>query len=90
MVPHFEHMFAISQNLQAFQLKGHLRKTSENSDENNYIWHETSCGAFSRSFELTSDIVEEKIMAKFNNGVLNVTIPKAEVIKSAVKKNAVK
>ena len=65
------------------------RKTSEKSDENNRIWHETTYGTFSRSFELTSDIVEEKIKAKFNNGVLNITIPKAEEIKPAVKKIAV-
>ena len=65
------------------------RKTSEKGDENNRIWHETAFGVFSRSFELTSDIVEEKIKAKFNNGVLNITIPKAEEIKPAVKKIAV-
>jgi HSP20 family protein len=34
------------------------RKTSEKGDENNRIWHETTYGAFSRSFELTSEIVE--------------------------------
>ena len=65
------------------------RKTSEKSDENNRIWHEATYGVFSRSFELTSDIVEEKIKAKFNNGVLNITIPKAEEIKPTVKKIAV-
>ncbi len=65
------------------------RKTSEKSDENNRIWHETTYGTFSRSFEFTSDIVEEKIKAKFNNGILSITIPKAEEIKSAVKKIAV-
>ena len=62
------------------------RKTSEKSDENNRIWHEATYGAFSRSFELASDIVEEKIKAKFNNGVLNITIPKAEEVKPSVKK----
>jgi len=62
------------------------RKTSEKGDKNNRIWHETTYGTFSRSFELTLDIVEEKIKAKFNNGVLNITIPKAEEIKPAVKK----
>ena len=65
------------------------RKTSEKGDDNNRIWHETSYGAFSRSFELTSDIVEEKIKAKFTNGVLNISIPKAEEIKPTVKKIAV-
>ena len=62
------------------------RKISEKSDENNHIWYETNYGTFSRSFELTSDIVEEKIKAKFNNGILNITIPKAEEVKPSVKK----
>ena len=62
------------------------RKTSERGDENNRIWYETSNGAFSRSFELTSDIVEEKIKAKFKDGVLNITIPKAAEVKPSVKK----
>ena len=65
------------------------RKTSEKGEGNNRIWHETTYGMFSRSFELTSDIVEEKIKAKFNNGVLNITIPKAEEIKPAVNKISV-
>ena len=65
------------------------RKTSEKSDGNNRIWNETTYGTFNRAFELTSDIIEEKIKAKFNNGVLNITIPKAEEIKPAVKKIAV-
>ena len=62
------------------------RKTSEKGNENSRIWHETTLGSFSRSFELTSDIVEEKVKAKFNNGVLNITIPKAEEVKPSVKK----
>ena len=61
------------------------RKTSEKNDENNHIWHETTHGTFSRSFELTSDTREEKIKAKFNNGVLNITIPKAKEVKPVVK-----
>ena len=62
------------------------RETSEKGDGNNRIWHETSYGTFSRSFELTSDIVEDKIKAKINNGVLNITIPKAEEVKPSVKR----
>ena len=65
------------------------RKTSKKIDENNRIWNETTYGVFSRSFELTSNLVEEKIKAKFNNGVLNITMPKAEEIKPAVSKIAV-
>jgi len=65
------------------------RKTYEKGDENNRIWLETTYGTFSRSFELTSDIVEEKIEAKFNNGVLNISLLKAQEIKPAIKKIAI-
>ena len=65
------------------------RKTSEMSDENNRSWHEAAYGIFSRSFELTSDIVEEKIKATFKDGVLNIIIPKAEEVKPSVKQIAV-
>ena len=65
------------------------RKTSEKDDGNNRIWHETTYGAFSRSFELTSDIIEDKIKAKFKDGVLNIKIPKAEEVKPEVKQIAV-
>ena len=65
------------------------RKTSEKCDGNNRIWHESTYGTFSRSFELTSNIVEDKIKANFKDGVLNITIPKAEEIKPAVKTIAV-
>ena len=65
------------------------RKKLDSGKDKNHIFHETSYGSFSRSFELTSDIVEGKIKAKFNNGVLNITIPKAEEIKPAVKEIAV-
>ena len=65
------------------------RKTSEGGDENNQIWHETTYGTFSRSLELTSTIIEEKIKAKFKDGVLNITIPKTKEVKPAVKQIAV-
>ena len=66
------------------------RKTSGKDGENNSIWHETSYGTFSRSFELTSDIVEDRILAECKDGVLNITMPKAEEVKSSVKKIAIK
>ena len=65
------------------------RKTSERCDEKKQIWDETIYGTFNRSFELTSDIVEDKIKAKFKDGVLNIAIPKAEEGKPEVKQIAV-
>ena len=62
------------------------RKKSSDGDNGSHIWHETSYGAFSRSFELTSDIAENKIKAKFINGVLNINVPKVEQVKQPEKK----
>ena len=65
------------------------RKTSEKNDGNNHIWNESSCGSFSRSFDLVSNIVEKKIKAKFKDGVLNITIPKTEEVKPSVQQIAI-
>ena len=65
------------------------RKKSEKINEVNCIWHETNHGTFSRSFELTSDVLEDEIKANVKDGVLTITIPKAEEIKSAVRKISV-
>ena len=62
------------------------RKTSNKNEESNLIWREASYGTFSRSFEISSNIVENKIKAHFNNGVLSITIPKVEEVKSDIKR----
>ena len=65
------------------------RKIVNQDSENNRIRYESAHGAFSRSFELSSDIVADKIKAKFKNGVLTISIPIAEEVKPAVKKIAI-
>ena len=65
------------------------RKNSQKEKDNSFIWKEASHGAFRRSFELSNAAQEDKIKACFKNGVLNLTIPKAEAVKPAVKKIAV-
>ena len=65
------------------------RKNSQQGKDNSYILQETSYGTFRRSFELSNAVKEDKIKACFKNGVLNLTIPKAEEVKPAVKKIAV-
>ena len=49
------------------------------------IWQETSFGIFKRTFELTEAVVEDKIKAQFKNGVLKISLPKAEEVKLAVR-----
>jgi HSP20 family molecular chaperone IbpA len=43
--------------------------------------NEICYGKFSRSFELPAHIDSDKIDAKWNEGILNVTIPKTEKAK---------
>jgi HSP20 family protein len=67
---------------------GERKNTSGESAEGR-IWQETSFGTFKRSFELTDAVVEDKIKAQFKNGVLKISLPKAEEIKPTVRKIAV-
>ncbi|MDL2227291.1 Hsp20/alpha crystallin family protein [Bacteroidales bacterium OttesenSCG-928-K03] len=67
-----------------------ISSTSENKSEEkqstdkNYIHQEYSYSAFERSFVLSDDIDQENIDAKYDKGVLNITLPKKEI---AQKKN---
>ena len=65
------------------------RKNSQKEKDNSFIWKEAFHGAFRRSFELSNAVQEDKIKACFKNGVLILTIPKAEEVKPAVKEIAV-
>jgi len=57
-------------------------KKSEKEEKNvNYHRVERSFGKFERSFRVPTRIVSEKIDANFNNGVLTITLPKAEEVK---------
>lgn len=51
------------------------RKAEE--EDNNFIRRERSCGSYSRSFRM-KDIDTERITAKYENGVLTVTLPKRQ------------
>jgi HSP20 family protein len=56
-------------------------KTEEKVEKANYIRQERRYGAFSRSVTLPTSIVAEKAKAEFENGVLTLTLPKAEEVK---------
>ena len=60
------------------------KRNEEHDDKkDNYIRKERSYGEFSRSFYF-DNISEDKINAKFENGVLKITLPKAEKDKEKV------
>lgn len=63
-------------------LSGTVNKDSEskNDETSKKYWHkERFCSSFSRSFSFPASVDSEKISAKFENGVLEVTIPKSSI-----------
>ena len=58
-------------------------KSSEDEDKDkNYIRQERSYGKYQRSFYL-GDVDKDNINASFENGILKVTMPKKEEVKSS-------
>jgi len=54
------------------------RKQERTEDESDYHLVERRYGTFKRSFRLSRAVDAQKIRAKYNNGVLTLTIPKTE------------
>jgi HSP20 family protein len=61
-------------------ISGERKQEKENKDKN-YYRVERSFGRFYRSFNLPQEIKEDQIEASFKDGLLNITIPKAEKVK---------
>jgi HSP20 family protein len=56
-------------------------KTEEEKKEKDYVVKERREGEFSRTFTLATPIDADKATAKFEHGVLTLTVPKAETAK---------
>jgi HSP20 family protein len=54
------------------------KEEEKNEEQKNYKRREYSYSSFSRSFVLPENTNPEQISAKYENGVLNVTVPKKE------------
>lgn len=65
------------------------RKFTNEKKEANFHSVETQYGSFSRSFALPDNVDASKISAKYNNGILEVTVPKDEkkTLKTSIKVN---
>ena len=62
-------------------------KLDEREEENeNYVFKERRFGSFERSFTLPANVVQGKIQARFEKGVLTVTVPRKPGDGSAAKK----
>ena len=59
-------------------IRGEIRPPLENVD---YIFKERAYGPFSRTLTLNVPVEAEKAEASFENGLLTLTIPKAESVK---------
>jgi HSP20 family protein len=61
-------------------IKGEMKHEEEKKEK---AWHmrEQRWGAFERSVALPTDVVADKARAEFENGVLTITLPKAEEVK---------
>jgi HSP20 family protein len=69
--------FKIEVNDNYLTVSGERKFTSEKK-EKNYHSVETQYGSFSRSFTLPENVDGTKINAKYNNGILELVIPKDE------------
>jgi HSP20 family protein len=61
-------------------IKGEHQEEKETQEED-YIYKERRYGSFSRSVSFPVDVKSEKAEATFENGVLTLSIPKAETAK---------
>jgi HSP20 family protein len=65
---------------QSLQIRGEL-KADESAERDGYLHRERRFGAFNRQLQLPVRVQGEKAGASFENGVLTLTIPKAEEVK---------
>lgn len=61
-------------------LKGEF-KEKEEKKEKAYHLHEQRYGAFERTLSLPTEVLADKAKADFEDGVLTITLPKAEEVK---------
>jgi len=61
-------------------ISGEAKEESEEKDLQYHI-RERRFGAFSRSIELPTHVVAENAVAEFSDGILTLTLPKAEEVK---------
>lgn len=67
-------------------LKGHkLEEKKEGEKDRTFHLWERSYGEFMRTFRFPVTVNEQKVAAEFTNGILRVTVPKAEVTPPAVR-----
>ena len=59
-------------------IAGQKKEKKENGEKGTYLYRELKHSSFRRSFLLGDNLAPDDIKAKFENGILNVSIPKVE------------
>lgn len=58
-------------------IKG-VRKEEDLGEEDSYLKRERWYGNFKRNIELPFNVESDKVLARFNNGILTINLPRAE------------
>ncbi len=61
-------------------IKGEMKENSD-TKERSYHIREHRYGAFERTLSLPTAVISDKAKAEFENGILTITLPKAEEVK---------
>ena len=79
--------FKLDLNDNLLTISGERKFTKEKKDNNNFHSIETQYGTFTRSFSLPENVDAGKISAAYNNGILEITVPKDEkkTLKTTIK-----
>ncbi len=72
---------SISLSDNVLTLRGEKKKEKEEKGKTFYRM-ERSCGSFVRSFTLPTAVLANKVKAVYKDGVLEITLPKSEQVKS--------
>ena len=74
--------FKVELNNNMLTISSEVQQENENKEEDRYTRKEFSYQSFQRSFQLSREAVDaDNIQAKYENGVLHLTIPKREEVK---------
>ena len=64
-------------------IKGDMKEKNETKEKNYHI-REQRWGSFERSVMLPTSVVSDKAKAEFEDGILTITLPKAEEVKPKI------
>jgi HSP20 family protein len=67
----------------AISIKGEMKEKNETKEKNYHI-REQRWGSFERSVMLPTSVVSDKAKAEFEDGILTITLPKAEAVKPKI------